>query len=97
MPSIAIFPFDTDDEMDYDISFSNFLRVKKDVPADSNPVEVVVLPDGITLAAIELVDNKFVKLWVKQPTASGDYKFKVLLNTKGGRKKSAEITIRVRD
>lgn len=97
MPSIAIFPFDVDEEMDFDISFKKFLALKKDRPADSNPLTLVAQPEGITLIHMELVDATFAKLWLRDPEATGDYKFKVLLNTYGGRKKSAEITIRVSD
>lgn len=97
MPSIAIFTFDSDDEMDFDISFAKFLAVKKDRAAAADPIEILSAPDGIELMHTELIESNVVKLWVREPVASGDYKFKVRLSTQGGRKKSAEVTIRVSD
>lgn len=96
MPSIKTFELDPDEEMDFDISFRNFLRAKKDTAAAVDPIQVTA-PAGIDLFAAPLIDGTFVKLWLRNPERTGDFKFKVLLNTQGGRKKSAEITVRVRE
>jgi hypothetical protein len=77
---------------DYDIDFSEYLNAL----SDSAVSAVVTGEIGITVVAHSLIGN-VVKVWLSGGDDGETYKITVLLTTSGGRKREADIKVKVKE
>lgn len=96
MPILKKFDKQPVEVQDYDIDFAvRYLAGLNDTAPGPSGLTVTADP-GITIDSFLLVDGK-VKVWVSGGTTDTDYKITATVVTTGGRKKQAEIVIKVKD
>ena len=100
MTVLATFPKQPAEKQDYDIDYSEYLDDLGDTPASVDLVGVstddTIVSNMLTVSSISIV-GQFVKVWCEHGNDGQRYKVTVMLTTTGGRKKEAEIMIRVKD
>lgn len=77
---------------DYDIDFSEYL----DAIGDTASSVTVTAEIGITVSSSALI-GKVVKVWLTGGSNGETYKITVLLTTAGGRRREADIKVKVKE
>ncbi len=95
MPILAKFEKQPSDVQDFDIDYTEWLAGIDDTATGPGGLDVVVEP-GLTLLAGTLTDG-VVKVWVSGGTDGTTYKITSIVTTDGGRIKTAEIKVKVKD
>jgi hypothetical protein len=88
--------------LDYDIDFTEFLSdgdllVTTGDPPVPSPLDVTVVPTGMTLGPTVVLDGKKVKQWLSGGIDGVSYKITLTLTSNAGRVKQVEFVVRVKD
>lgn len=89
---LAKFEKQPSEVQDYDIDYSEYLTALEDTAATA----VVTCDSGLTVISSSVIGS-VVKVWVSGGDSGATYKVTSLLTTTGGRKREADIKVKVKE